>query len=299
MDDLDIASDLGLNRRKLLAAAGLSGGLLAVSTEASAAPTAESPVVRRGGAPRVDGLHLQFGSDAATQMTVSWHTLQAVSRPRVLIGRLDGRLVKVVEAKTVTYTDGKSKQVVYAHHASIDGLRPDRAYLYAALHDGSAPEFGTFRTGPRGRAPFTFTSFGDQARRRLASSTSHRWVRRFPSRCGSTIISARRRRVTRRWAWSVCAPCFICSTAICATPTWRKTASAPGGISGRTIAAAPATGPGCRRRAITKTSSAMGRSAIRPTRPISACAGLGPDGDHPRSLVRVHGRKRSLHRHRQ
>ncbi|HUC10019.1 MAG TPA: hypothetical protein VL985_06285, partial [Stellaceae bacterium] len=24
------------------------------------------------------------------------------------------------------------------------------------------PEFGTFRTAPRGRAPFTFTSFGDQ-----------------------------------------------------------------------------------------------------------------------------------------
>ncbi len=162
MEDQDIASDLGLSRRKLLAAAGLGGGLLAVSTEASAAPTAESPVVRHGNAPRVDGLHLQFGSHAASEMTVSWHTLQEVSRPRVLVGRLDGRLVKVVDAKTVSYTDAKSKQVVYAHHARVDGLRPDHVYLYAALHDGSAPEFGTFRTGPRGRAPFTFTSFGDQ-----------------------------------------------------------------------------------------------------------------------------------------
>jgi hypothetical protein len=27
---------------------------------------------------------------------------------------------------------------------------------------GREPEFGTFRTAPRGRAPFTFTSFGDQ-----------------------------------------------------------------------------------------------------------------------------------------
>jgi hypothetical protein len=30
------------------------------------------------------------------------------------------------------------------------------------MHDGAAPEFGTFRTAPKGRAPFTFTSFGDQ-----------------------------------------------------------------------------------------------------------------------------------------
>jgi hypothetical protein len=34
--------------------------------------------------------------------------------------------------------------------------------MYAALHDGAEPEFGTFRTAPRGRAPFTFTSFGAQ-----------------------------------------------------------------------------------------------------------------------------------------
>src|SRR5262245_49399188 len=39
----------------------------------------------------------------------------------------------------------------------------DSAYLYTAMHDDAAPEFGTFRTAPRGRARFTFTSFGDQA----------------------------------------------------------------------------------------------------------------------------------------
>jgi hypothetical protein len=51
---------------------------------------------------------------------------------------------------------------VHAHHARIDGLKPDSAYLYAALHEGATPEFGSFRTAPRGRAAFTFTSFGDQ-----------------------------------------------------------------------------------------------------------------------------------------
>ncbi len=42
------------------------------------------------------------------------------------------------------------------------GCRPTPLICTAALHDGAEPEFGTFRTAPRGRAPFTFTSFGDQ-----------------------------------------------------------------------------------------------------------------------------------------
>ena len=44
---------------------------------------------------------------------------------------------------------------------SID-CSPTPPYLYGASHDGAEPEFGTFRTSPRGRAQFTFTSFGDQ-----------------------------------------------------------------------------------------------------------------------------------------
>ena len=82
--------------------------------------------------------------------------------PRALVGDLNGQLVRTAPAQTRTYTDGKSKQVVYAHHAKVGGLSPDHAYLYAALHEDAAPEFGTVRTAPRGRARFTFTSFGDQ-----------------------------------------------------------------------------------------------------------------------------------------
>ena len=53
-------------------------------------------------------------------------------------------------------------QVVFAHHARLSGLRADTEYLYAAIHEGADPEIGRFRTGPRGRSAFTFTSFGDQ-----------------------------------------------------------------------------------------------------------------------------------------
>ncbi len=152
------------SRRALLAAAGLGGGVaLAGSLAAPGMSRAAEPSpVGPEAAPPVSGLHLQFGADASAQMVVSWHSLSPVQRPRVLLGRLDGRLEQTIAAATRRYTDAKSGRTVFAHHASIGGLRADTPYLYAALHDGVAPEFSTFRTAPRGRAAFTFTSFGDQ-----------------------------------------------------------------------------------------------------------------------------------------
>jgi 3',5'-cyclic AMP phosphodiesterase CpdA len=162
----DSEFDLELSRRKLLAAAGI-GGAAAVAASLIGTGAAEAaPEANRSPdpatTPPVAGLHLQFGADASSEMVVSWHTLQPVRNPRVMLGHLDGRLEQTVEAKAVSYTDAKSGQIVYAYHAKIDRLRADSPYLYGALHDGTEPEFGTFRTSPHGRAPFTFTSFGDQ-----------------------------------------------------------------------------------------------------------------------------------------
>jgi Purple acid Phosphatase, N-terminal domain len=166
MNSQDSGLDLELSRRKLLAAAGVgSAALVAASAQAighaqAAALPNQSP--GPAGTPSVAGLHLQFGADASSEVTVSWHTLQPVRNPRVLLGRLDGKLEQTVDAKPTSYTDGKSKQVVYAYHAKLGQLQADSAYMYRAMPDGAAPEFGTFRTSPRGRAAFTFTSFGDQ-----------------------------------------------------------------------------------------------------------------------------------------
>jgi 3',5'-cyclic AMP phosphodiesterase CpdA len=162
-----IASDnegnFELSRRSLLAAAGMTvaAALLVGTGEAEAAP-ADRRSSDQVTAPPVHGLHLQFGADASSEMVVSWHTLQSVRRPRVVLGRLDGKLERTADAVQTGYTDAKSGQVVYAYHAGLRGLQPGSAYLYAALHDGAEPQFGTFRTVPRGRSPFTFTSFGDQ-----------------------------------------------------------------------------------------------------------------------------------------
>jgi hypothetical protein len=161
----DAEFNLELSRRKLLAAAGFGGVAMAASliqiggTEATTlSPQPSDPAAT----PPVAGLHLQFGADASSEMVVSWHALQPVRNPRVVLGRLDGKLEQTVNAREASYTDAKSGQVVYAYHAKLDRLRADFSYLYGAMHDGADAEFGTFRTSPRGRAPLTFTSFGDQ-----------------------------------------------------------------------------------------------------------------------------------------
>jgi hypothetical protein len=165
VDDSDLK--LEVSRRRLLAAAGMSSVAAVTPPFARAAeshpglapPTSFDPLT----VPPVAGLHLQFGADASSTIVVSWHTLQPVRHPRVIVGRLDGRLEKTIAAEPTSYTDAKARRVVLAYHARANGLEPDTQYLYGAIHDGAHPEFGTFRTAPRGRVPITFTSFGDQA----------------------------------------------------------------------------------------------------------------------------------------
>jgi hypothetical protein len=167
-----------MSRRGLLAATGAVGAGIAAApllagtasaATASSKHSGASPSTAIGGAagdplrtPAVNGLHLQFGADAATEVVVSWHTLQPVDNARVLLGGTDGRYSRTYHAETVSYTDGKSGQVVYSQHARMTGLKPNQEYVYLAVHEGAQPVFGSFATGPNGRQAFTFTSFGDQ-----------------------------------------------------------------------------------------------------------------------------------------
>lgn len=158
-------SQLSVNRRTALGllsatGAGAAAGPLLGMQVATAAGVA--PVTGSGATP-VQGLHLQFGPDPARQMVVSWITEGSVKRPRVVYGTLEGGFGGLAEADTTTYVDGTSGRTVWVHHAMLDRLRPGTDYIYAAQHDGATPDAGTFRTAPSGRAPFTFTSFGDQS----------------------------------------------------------------------------------------------------------------------------------------
>ncbi|MFI6151175.1 purple acid phosphatase family protein [Kitasatospora sp. NPDC051170] len=168
-------------RRSILKSTSAAGAALVAGTAAAQPASADnqdeggggaggdtpaSPMLRttphRTGTPSVTGLHLQFGTDASTEMTVSWITPVSVRRPHVRLGAPDGGLGRIVEAETRTYRDDLDKVEVYVHHARLTGLRPGATYLYSAGHDGANHETGSFTTAPRGRMPFTFTSFGDQ-----------------------------------------------------------------------------------------------------------------------------------------
>jgi len=117
----------------------------------------------RSDAPRVGGLHLQYGADASSEVVVSWHTAPAVNNPRVMVGTPDDGFGRTTAAETVSYRDAASGTEIRVHHTRLTGLAPDTDYVYAAVHDGASPELGTMRTAPRGRAAVRFTSFGDQS----------------------------------------------------------------------------------------------------------------------------------------
>ena len=130
--------------------------------EASAGPY----LLRQGdvaGAPAAEHLHLQFGADTSRSMVASWSTPSPVVRPRARIGTPDGGLGDEIPAFAKSYTDAMTGEQVTTLHAPMTGLSPDTTYIYEALADGAPPVAGSFRTAPVGRAPFRFTSFGDQA----------------------------------------------------------------------------------------------------------------------------------------
>src|SRR5580693_9456884 len=136
MSARDTGFNLELSRRKLLAAAGIGGGAVMAASLIGTGAAQTPPIPRRSpdpvATPRVTGLHLQFGADAASEMVVSWHALQSVRNPRVMLGTLDGKLDRVVAAKETSYIDAKSGQVVYAYHAKIGQLQAGSSYLYGA-----------------------------------------------------------------------------------------------------------------------------------------------------------------------
>ena len=108
------------------------------------------------GAPPPDGLHLQFGADAAREMVASWETVTPVLRPRLQLGTPADGYGRTIPAETRTYIDAVSGVETYTHHATMTGLTPGTPYVYDVLHDGVDAVAGTFRTAPAGRTGFRF-----------------------------------------------------------------------------------------------------------------------------------------------
>jgi hypothetical protein len=144
-----------------------TAGLAAVAVPLAARWRTAPALIRRAdtaGAPGPEGVHVQFGHDAASQVAVSWATAAAVARPQLWLGRASGDYGTQVAADGRTYTEALTGETVWTYHARLDDLEPGTQYVYEVLNDGAAPVAGVFRTGPRGRSGgFRFTSFGDQS----------------------------------------------------------------------------------------------------------------------------------------
>jgi hypothetical protein len=146
-----------------LQAVGAAGAAVAAAPLIDAGRAVAGPTLVRqpavAGAPPAEQLHVQFGSNAAREIAVSWAAAERVSRPRLRLGGGDQ-----FDAEEKVYTEALTGQTVYTYHARLQDLYPDTAYTYEVLHDGGTPLQGRFRTGPVGRSkPFRFSSFGDQA----------------------------------------------------------------------------------------------------------------------------------------
>jgi hypothetical protein len=153
----------GLSRRNFMLAAGGVGAAVAAAVVlpegySSAAVTASAA----GSGTVPEQIHLTWGADTSSEMTVSWLSLSPQLKPQVLVRGPGGR-VRVVDAIRSSYTDGLSGETVHAYHAPLRGLSPASAYTYV-VSDAAAPAVtftSTFTTAARGRFPFSFTSYGD------------------------------------------------------------------------------------------------------------------------------------------
>ncbi|MFF0017638.1 fibronectin type III domain-containing protein [Streptomyces sp. NPDC005374] len=120
------------------------------------------------------GRHLAFGTDARTEMTISWQVPVAVKKPFVRIGAHPWDLSHKIEAEvrslyTPAGVGASGDHTQYYVHAKLTHLRPGRTYYYGVGHQGFDPAephlagtLGTFTTAPAHKKPFTFTAFGDQ-----------------------------------------------------------------------------------------------------------------------------------------
>jgi hypothetical protein len=173
-DDRDDEADDAtlVSRRRFLQGTGAAGVVASAPWlwpgAASAAVASTGPTVLKqaliAGAPPPEQLHLQFGEDAASQMSASWATPVRVNRPRLRLGKPGHGYGTEIDAIERVYTEALTGQTVSTYHARMDGLEADSDYIYQVHQRGADPLAGQFRTGPDGRSrKFRFTSFGDQS----------------------------------------------------------------------------------------------------------------------------------------
>ena len=153
----------GLSRRGFVLSATAAGAAAAASALwPSGYSEAAVSAAASGSGTVPEQIHLTWGTDPASEVTVSWLSLAAQVRPQLVVRTPDGR-TQTFGAFRASYTDGLSGEQVYAYHVPLRGLSAATSYSYLVL-DAATPAVtfaSQFTTAGRGRFPFAFTSFGD------------------------------------------------------------------------------------------------------------------------------------------
>ncbi|GAA5146633.1 metallophosphoesterase [Pseudonocardia eucalypti] len=156
-----------------LAGLGLVGGL---GSALAACGTSSGPAAGPGAGaapaalPGVTGRRLSFGADPTRQMAIAGElTVKPAGKVFIDYGT-DTGYGATLEAEVrelvsqVPQQDGSIRAAdQFFVHGLAGGLEPGREYHYRfRLADGWTGPDAAFRTAPAGRAPFSFTAFGDQ-----------------------------------------------------------------------------------------------------------------------------------------
>jgi hypothetical protein len=156
----------GLSRRQFMQLAG-GVGVAALTFEYALRPNyafAAGPggTSSLGSGTVPEQIHLAWGADPSSAVTVSWISPSPETTPRVTLSpAVAGQTV--FPAEPLSYTDGLSGEVVNAYHVPLTGLAANTTYTYT-VEDAATPSVSftsTFTTASTGRFAFAFTSFGD------------------------------------------------------------------------------------------------------------------------------------------
>jgi len=186
------AGDGGFNvtRRSALVGGAIGvGGLMGLgrisdATAALAAGSEDEQVAVTNLATTAEQLHLTFGADPTSEVTVSWTPtgsepmrapMLAFStspiteeNPGELVFLPDPAPFSLAKPRTApcttSFVDGQTGATTYHYHVPLTGLQADTTYHYAVRDGAGTGEAATasFQTAPAGRASYRFTAFGDQ-----------------------------------------------------------------------------------------------------------------------------------------
>ena len=155
--EVKAASGTSISRRDFLKGAGV-----AVAAPVGVLGQTPAPAPQADGTP--EQIHITFGDDPSRTVFVSWVSPAQAINPRVSL-RGPGAEGKIIHGVQRSYTDGMNGQTVFTYHAKLEGLVAHALYQYSVTADNDgrrrSPFAATFRTAPRGRTAFRWTSYGD------------------------------------------------------------------------------------------------------------------------------------------